>query len=132
MEYSVVNKNEKERKIKTNRIRKVELRLTELEYQELLKNSQEHKTVSDFIRQCCLEKKNKKLEKTKEIVGVVRAMTFEISAIGKNINQIARYSNLLFEQKIKFDSLAQFNPVMMQYTATLLKFEQTLKKLLNG
>jgi uncharacterized protein (DUF1778 family) len=132
MEDSATGAGGKKHRIKINRTKKVELRLTEAEYALLLIHASEHKTVSDFIRHCCLEKRNKKLEKTKDFVKTVQAMTFEINAIGKNINQIARYSNLLLEKKVKFDSLALFNPIITQYTSTLLKFEQTLKKVLNS
>jgi len=132
MDGSAVKVVEKKRRTKDNRTKKVELRLTEAEYVMLVENAKEHKTVSDFIRQCCLDKRNKKLEKTKAFTQAVRELTFEINGIGKNINQIARYTNLLLEQRVKFDSLAQFNPIITAYTSTLLKVEQTLKKVLNS
>ncbi len=132
MEESTVSVAEKKQRTKDNRTKKIELRLTESEYLILMQSASEYKTVSDFIRKCCLDKRQKKLEKTKEFVQIVRELTFEINAIGNNINQIARYSNLLLEKKVKFDSLALFNPIIIAYTSTLLKVEQTLKKALNS
>lgn len=132
MEYKSARSDEKKERIKINRTKKVELRLTELEYLVLMDNAKAYKTVSDFVRYSCLEKRHKKLEKTTEFIKTVKELTFEISAIGKNINQVARYSNLLLEQRVKFDSLSQFNPIIADYTSTLLKVEQTLKKVLNS
>ena len=114
------------REKKTRRIHMV---VTESEYKQFLEYAQEHKNVSDYIRECCLVKNKKSFEKTKEVKKLLKNLSFEMNAVGTNINQIARYTNFLLENKITFDSINRFNTAILQYTAIQIRFEKLLKKI---
>jgi hypothetical protein len=55
-----------------------------------------------------------------------------MNAVGENINQAAKYTNFLLENRISFDSIDRFNTNIIKYTAMQMKFEQLLKKVFNN
>ncbi len=122
----------KAKEIKDKKSKRIHLVVTESEYQQILTYSSEFKTVSDYIRESCLDNKKKPFEKTKELTETMESLTNEMNAVGKNINQVARYTNFLLEHRINFDSIDRFNSNIIKYTAMQMRFEQLLKKVFNN
>jgi hypothetical protein len=122
----------KAKEIKDKKSKRIHLVVTESEYQQILAYSSEFKTVSDYIRESCLENKYKPFDKTKELTKTMKSLTNEMNAVGENINQAAKYTNFLLENRISFDSIDRFNTNIIKYTAMQMKFEQLLKKVFNN
>lgn len=122
----------KAKEIKDKKSKRIHLVVTESEYQQILTYSSEFKTVSDYIRESCLDNKHASFEKTKELTKTMKSLTNEMNAVGKNINQAAKYTNFLLEHRINFDSIERFNVNIIKYTAIQMKFEQLLKKIFNN
>jgi hypothetical protein len=122
----------KAKESKDKKSKRIHLVVTESEYQQILEYSLEFKTVSDYIRESCLENKHKPFDKTKELTKTMKSLTNEMNAVGENINQAAKYTNFLLENRISFDSIDRFNTNIIKYTAMQMKFEQLLKKVFNN
>lgn len=122
----------KAKQIKDKKTKRIHLVVTESEYQQILTYSSEFKTVSDYIRESCLDNKHKSFEQTKELTKTMKSLTNEMNAVGKNINNAAKYTNFLLEHRISFDSIDRFNTNIIKYTAIQMKFEQLLKKVFNN
>lgn len=118
-------------KIKEKKSRRIHIVVTESEYERLLEYGKDFKTVSDYIRNSCLEQNKKRFEKTKEITNLLTQLTCEMNAIGKNINQVARYTNFLLENKVVSENINRFNSEIIKYTALQMSFEKLLKKIFN-
>ena len=71
----------------------------------------------------------KPFQKTKELVNLLKQLTNEMNSIGKNINQVARYTNFLQEHKIISEALNRFNTEIIKYTSLQIKFEKLLKSI---
>jgi hypothetical protein len=119
----------KAKEIKEKKSKRIHLVVTESEYQQILEYSSEFKTVSDYIRESCLDSRHKSFEHTKELTKTMKSLTNEMNAVGKNINQAAKYTNFLLEHHINFDSIDRFNVNIIKYTAIQMKFEQLLKNI---
>ena len=129
MEKTKGEKSPKPKESREKKTRRIHMVVTESEYKQFLEYAQEHKNISDYIRECCLVKNKKSFEKTKEVKKLLKNLSFEMNAVGTNINQIARYTNFLLENKITFDSINRFNTAILQYTAIQIRFEKLLKKI---
>lgn len=119
--------NKKKENIKENKTRRVHIVVSESEYEQLLEYAKEFKTVSNYIRFSCLEKSEKSFITTKELITMLKQMTNEMTTIGKNVNQVARYANFLLENKMALDCLHSFNKEIIKYTESQVRFEKLLK-----
>jgi hypothetical protein len=132
MDKIQVKSLKKAKEIKDKKSKRVHLVVTESEYQQILSYSSEFKTVSDYIRESCLFNNERPFNKTKELTKTMNSLTKEMKAVGKNINQAAKYTNFLLENRLSFDSINRFNKNIIRYTAMQMKFEQLLKKVFNN
>ena len=58
---------------------------------------------------------------------MLKQLTNEMTTIGKNVNQVARYANFLLENKMALDCLHSFNKEIIKYTKSQVRFEKLLK-----
>lgn len=123
--------NHQSGKIKEKKSRRIQIVVTESEYERLLDYGKEFKTVSDYIRNSCLEQNKKRFEKTKEITNLLTQLTYEMNTIAKSIHQIARYTSFLLENKVVSEDINRFNSEIIKYTALQMSFEKLLKKIFN-
>lgn len=131
MENLEQKQNHQSGKVKEKKSRRIQIVVTESEYERLLEYGKDFKTVSDFIRNSCLEQNKKRFEKTKEMTNLLIQLTNEMNAIDKSINQVARYINFLLENKVVSDNINRFNSEIIKYTALQMSFEKLLKKIFN-
>ena len=82
------------------RDRIVKVRLTNLEYEELTKASKSSKCMSDYFRQRVF-RKGVGLIDPKEFIRSMDEICLEMKRIGNNINQLARYVNIIRKKLIK-------------------------------
>jgi hypothetical protein len=129
MDKKVEKPLKKAKEIKVKKSKRIHLVVTESEYQQILSYSSEFKTVSDYIRESCLFNNERPFNKTKELTKTMKSLTYEMKAVGKNINQAARYTNFLLEHRLSFDSINRFNKNIIIYTAMQMKFENVLKNI---
>lgn len=123
--------NLKPTKPKKNKEHILKFRLSDEELEMLKAHAEGHKSLSDFIRYCCLKQVNKNANISKKVEDRVEALTKEVNAVGKNINQIARYVNFLEDNDIVYaPSIERFNHEITRYTANQIKIETLLKQIL--
>jgi hypothetical protein len=65
------------------------------------------------------------------MTNLLTQLTCEMNAIGKNINQVERYTNFLLENKVVSENINRFNSEIIKYTALQMSFEKLLKKIFN-
>lgn len=118
-------------KNKKNKEHFIKFRVNEEEMEMLKTYSEGHKSISDFIRYCCLKQAKKNANVSKKVEDRVEALIKEVNAVGKNINQVARYVNFLEDNGISYaPSIERFNSEIGNYTAKQIKIETLLKQIL--
>jgi predicted thioredoxin/glutaredoxin len=121
-------------KKKSNKDYLVKVRVTEEEHLELEKASEEYESLSAFVRQSWINQIQNNKKKTvlsqkveKQVINLIR----EVNAVGKNINQVARYVNFLEGNGIVYaPAIERFNQNILAYTDTQIKIENLLKQIL--
>ncbi len=98
---------------------KLQLHVTELEYQEIhgLYRLSGMRYLSDYLRRRILDSKRSKVIVNKhELVKQLDKLGTEISRIGNNINQIAKYANIQLKTgKMDENTMIMFNAHMEHY-----------------
>jgi uncharacterized protein (DUF1778 family) len=123
----------KKEKKKNNKETVVRLRVDENELKRLKEAAAHHKNISDFIRFSCLKPEKKNIISSKEMDKKLENLTKEMNAVGKNINQIARYVNFLELTGIPYaPAIDRFNHEILAYTALQIRIEAYYKQLLKA
>lgn len=92
---------------------RLEIRLTESEYERLKTVSEDYGSVSDYVRKCCLEKSNgvgeevrasspKSRQALKEMMVELRSLNMQIQKVVVNLNQTSKHIHFL-ERHVCFD-----------------------------
>jgi hypothetical protein len=121
-------------KKKSNKDYLVKVRVTEEEHLELEEASEEYESLSAFVRQSWINQIQNNKKKTllsqkveKQVINLIQ----EVNAVGKNINQVARYVNFLEGNGIVYaPAIERFNQNILTYIDTQIKIENLLKQIL--
>lgn len=112
--------------------RKVDLRLTENEYESLLaleKSLGISKT--EIIRLRVLKENSVLLLNAKELIVRLDALGSELGRSGNNINQLARYANVMNKRGSLSGQVAErFNVLLAGYIKSQLSLEVTMRKII--
>lgn len=128
-----VPKELKKVKKKNNKESIVKIRADEEELKLLKEGAKNFKSVSDFIRFSCLKQEKKGNISSKEMDKKLENLIKEVNAVGKNINQVARYVNFLELNGIQHvPSIDRFNHEILAYTALQIRIEAYFKQLLKA
>jgi hypothetical protein len=126
-------KEPRKAKPKNNKDFLVKFRVDEKELKQLKEAAMSYKSVSEFTRFSCLKPEKKSKLSSKELEKKLEKLIQEVNAIGKNINQAARYVNFLESGDIKHvPSIDRFNREISNYTALQIRIEGYLKQLLKS
>lgn len=113
------------------RTKKVDARFTEDEYKVILELE---KTLgvrkSDLVRSRLLENSPLVMVNAKELIAELDAIGIELGRAGNNINQLARYANILKNRDRLSPVIAgQFNTMLAAYLQNQEKLEKTLRQI---
>ena len=111
---------------------KVAVRLRASEYKLLLELEQ---TVgverSELIRQRVLDKANVTVINAKELIAGVQQIGAELGRSGNNINQLARYANILQKKGMLSPAvLERFNFLLADHSALSVSLQEALRKVI--
>ena len=118
------------KKLQTNQRRNIKLQVhvtnPEFDRIEILFQDSGERYLSDYLRILILdERKSRRMINKKDLIKQLDRIGIQISRIGNNINQIAKYANIQLKSgKIDQRTLNNFNDQMEQY----LKVQQNLVK----
>ncbi len=119
---------------KENRTKKIDARFTEAEYktiQALEKELGVRKT--DLVRSRLLENAPAMVLNAKELIRSLDSISAEIGRSGNNINQLARYANILNNKKVLSPMVAErFNMLFEQYLLNQKMLEASLRKVVRA
>lgn len=110
------------------RIRIVKVRLTDAEYEKLMKESKSNKCVSDYLRQRVF-RKGVGLTDPKEFIRSMDDVCLEMKRIGNNINQLAKYVNT-HKENVNPNILSEIENRMADYVIMQDKLNVTWRKLM--
>ncbi len=114
------------------RTKKIDARFTEEEYklgQEMEKTLGVRKT--DLVRNGLLKNSRSVIINAKELIGQLEKAGAEIGRSGNNINQLARYANMLNKKDILSPVVAErFNILLGQYLDNQKGLETVLRKII--
>ncbi|BAD51329.1 plasmid mobilization protein [Bacteroides fragilis] len=115
----------KERK---NRNKRLWIRVSDEEYQQMVEASKGHKSCADYIRKRIFGK-GKDIINPVEFIRAIDEVSLEMKRIGKNINQFARYAN---ERKsVDGDFLMEeYNKLLSDYIKKEQKLEVLYRKII--
>ena len=115
---------------KENRTKKIDARFTEAEYTIILALEKElgvRKT--DLVRSRLLENAPAVVINAKELIRSLDSIGAELGRSGNNINQLARYGNILNNKKVLSPVVMErFNTLFEQYIANQKILETALRK----
>lgn len=116
------------------RIRKIDARFTEEEYQ-LIQDME--KTLglkkTDIVRLRVLGSASSQLLNAKELIAALDGVGAELGKSGSNINQLARYANILQKRgMLSVQVLNQFNLLFEKYLTNQQILELTLRKIMRA
>jgi hypothetical protein len=118
-------------KRKKNKELIIKVRVNEEELKLIKEYAESYKSISDFIRFCCLKQNKKDRGISRKMEAGVETLIKEVNAVGKNVNQVARYVNFLEDNGITYaPSIERFNHEILAYTAAQIKIETLLKQVL--
>lgn len=127
------SKEPKRKKRKNNKESFVKIRVSQEELKQLKEAAERFKSISDFIRFSCLKPEKKGIVSSKEMDRKLESLIQEVNAVGKNINQVARYVNFLELNGIQYvPSIDRFNHETLAYTALQIKIEAYFKQLMKA
>lgn len=107
----------------------MKVRLTDLEYEELIKASKSNKCMSDYFRQRVF-RKGVGLIDPKEFIRSMDEICLEMKRIGNNINQLAKYVNI-HKENISQDIVSEVESRMAEYVIMQDKLNVTWRKLMS-
>ena len=114
------------------RIRKIDVRFTQDEYDiilELEKTLGVSKT--DLVRTRLLQDARLTIVNTKELIGFLDSIGAEMGRCGNNINQLAKYANILRKKGVVSPVVSErFNLLFEQYIAKQEALETALRKVI--
>lgn len=114
------------------RIRKIDARFTEDEYQVILELE---KTLgirkSDLVRNRLLQDARLAIVNAKELIGFLDSTGAEMGRCGNNINQLARYANTLNKKGVLSPVVIEtFNVLFEQYIRNQRTLETALRRII--
>ncbi|WP_345949018.1 plasmid mobilization relaxosome protein MobC [Mucilaginibacter sp. PAMB04274] len=114
------------------RTRKIDARFTEEEYQTIIEMEREFGiSRADIIRSHVLSGAQQRVINGKELISQLDLIGGELGRAGNNINQLARYANILKKQNILSPGLIeQFNLLLEKYHGNQVVLEVTLRKVI--
>jgi len=115
---------------KEKRTHLVKLRFTPPEYEKLLAEMKEanYKEVAVYLRKKLTLREDKLIYNPREALNALEVLGTEVMAIGKNINQIARYVNYLkANNSIKPHVLEQYTVQLKALTELELSMQKTVR-----
>ncbi len=119
---------------KENRTKKIDARFTEAEYTIILALEKElgvRKT--DLVRSRLLENAPAVVINAKELIRSLDSIGAELGRSGNNINQLARYANILNNKKVLSPVVMErFNTLFEQYIANQKILETALRKIIRS
>ena len=119
---------------KENRTKKIDARFTEAEYTIILALEKElgvRKT--DLVRSRLLEHAPAVVINAKELIRSLDSIGAELGRSGNNINQLARYANILNNKKVLSPVVMErFNTLFEQYIANQKILETALRKVIRS
>jgi hypothetical protein len=122
---------------------RLEIRLTEAEYERLKTVSEDYGSVSDYVRQCCLEigdrvgdsvaASNPQRSKVlKETLVELRSMNMQIQKVGVNLNQTSKHIHFLERHGLgDANVIGRLNQNYIQVQSTLLEADKSLRELIH-
>jgi len=111
------------------RVKKIDARFTEKEY-ELILNLEKTLGIrkTDLVRQRLLENAPTVIINANELIGAIDAIGTELGRCGNNINQFAKYVNILQRQnRVDLAVVEQFNRLFRDYIGQQEKLETALR-----
>ena len=119
---------------KENRTKKIDARFTETEYTIILALEKElgvRKT--DLVRSRLLENAPAVVINAKELIRSLDSIGAELGRSGNNINQLARYANILNNKKVLSPVVMErFNTLFEQYIANQKILEIVLRRIVRA
>lgn len=119
---------------KENRTKKIDARFTETEYTIILALEKElgvRKT--DLVRSRLLENAPAVVINVKELIRSLDSIGAELGRSGNNINQLARYGNILNNKKVLSPVVMErFNTLFEQYIANQKILEIALRRIVRA
>ena len=114
------------------RSRKVDVRFTEEEYQDLTDLEKElGLSKTEIVRLRVLDKGARGVVNAKELVRLLDAVGAEMGRSGNNINQLARHANTLkLQGNVPPGVAAEFNGLLEQYIAMQQSLESALRTII--
>jgi hypothetical protein len=114
------------------RIKKIDARFTEEEYKQILEMEKAlgiRKT--DLVRNRLLLNSIEVVINAKEMIRVLDSIGTELGRCGNNINQLAKYANILTKKQVLSSSVVErFNWLFEQYTGHQKIVDSTLRKII--
>jgi hypothetical protein len=114
------------------RCKKIDARFTEDEYKVVLALEKELGVKkSDLIRRALLSNAPKVLVNAKEMLGLLDTIGLELARSGNNLNQLARYANILNKRRMLSPVVVErFNYLFETYLAQQKDLDVALRKVL--
>ena len=126
-------KEPRKAKPKNNKEFLVKFRVDAQELKQMKEAAASYQSVSHFARFSCLKPDKKDKILSKELDKKLEILIRELNALGKNINQVARYVNFLEASGISYaPAIERFNHEILKYTATQIRIESYLKQLMKA
>ncbi|MEJ2884639.1 plasmid mobilization protein [Pedobacter sp. GR22-6] len=116
------------------RTRKIDVRFTEEEYQ-LIQDMEKTLDIkkTDIVRMRVLGSASSQLLNAKELIAALDSVGGELGKSGSNINQLARYANVLQNRgMLSVQVLEQFNLLFEKYLSNQQLLELTLRKIMRA
>jgi hypothetical protein len=122
---------------------RLEIRLTEAEYERLKTVSEDYGSVSDYVRQCCLEMGDRvgdsvaasnpqRSKVLKEALVELRSMNMQIQKVGVNLNQTSKHIHFLERHGLgDANVIGRLNQNYIQVQSTLLEADKSLRELIH-
>jgi hypothetical protein len=122
---------------------RLEIRLTEAEYERLKTVSEDYGSVSDYVRQCCLEMGDRvgdsvvatnpqRSKVLKETLVELRTMNMQIQKVGVNLNQTSKHIHFLERHGLgDANIIGRLNQNYIQVQSTLLEADKSLRELIH-
>jgi hypothetical protein len=122
---------------------RLEIRLTEGEYDRLKTVSEDYGSVSDYVRQCCLEMGDRvgdsviatnpqRSKVLKETLVELRLMNMQIQKVGVNLNQTSKHIHFLERHSLgDANVIGRLNQNYIQVQSTLWEADKSLRELIH-
>ena len=122
---------------------RLEIRLTELEYERLKTVSEDYGSVSDYVRQCCLKMRDRigdsvaasnpqRSKVLKETLVELRSMNMQIQKVGVNLNQTSKHIHFIERHSLGDSNvIGRLNQNYIQVQSTLLEADKSLRELIH-